>query len=145
MKKIYDWLTGGVLKEVGGILDDLVTTKEEKLNIEVKLKEIALKASLESQKLQSSIISDEAKGNFLQRSWRPIVMLCFTLIVVFHYFLYPILLTFGNFPELPLLTVDFWGLLQIGIGGYVGGRTIEKVVPQILDYKKTKIDKDANV
>ena len=30
MKKIIQWLTGGVIKEVGGVIDKLTTTEEEK-------------------------------------------------------------------------------------------------------------------
>jgi len=32
MKKIWQWLTGSVIKEVGSVIDDLTTTKEEKLS-----------------------------------------------------------------------------------------------------------------
>jgi len=32
MKKIIQWLTGGVIKEVGDVIDKLTTTKEEKLD-----------------------------------------------------------------------------------------------------------------
>jgi hypothetical protein len=31
MKKIFEWLTGGVIKEVGNVIDKITTTKEEKL------------------------------------------------------------------------------------------------------------------
>tara|TARA_R110002051_G_scaffold257435_5_gene316443 strand:+ start:31288 stop:31740 length:453 start_codon:yes stop_codon:yes gene_type:complete len=144
MKKIWDWLTGGVIKEVGTILDDLVTTKEEKLAISLKLQEIALKYAMDSDNLKASIILEEAKGNWLQRSWRPLIMLSFAAIVVFHYFLYPVLLAFNpELPDLPALGVNFWDLLQIGIGGYVVGRTAEKIVPQVLEYRKeTKKQKE---
>ena len=31
MKKIWEWLTGNVIKEVGDVIDKLTTTKEEKI------------------------------------------------------------------------------------------------------------------
>jgi hypothetical protein len=33
MSKIISWLTGGLIKEVGSVIDSLTTTKEEKLEI----------------------------------------------------------------------------------------------------------------
>lgn len=38
MKKIIQWLSGGVIKEVGDVIDKLTTTKEEKLLIKNKYK-----------------------------------------------------------------------------------------------------------
>ena len=32
MKKLWEWLTGNVIKEIGQVLDELITTEEEKLN-----------------------------------------------------------------------------------------------------------------
>ena len=75
---------------------------------------------------QKNIIISEASGNWLQRSWRPVVMLSFAFIVVYSYFVQP-----AFFPdsvniraELPS---DFWQLLNIGLGGYVIGRSLEKI------------------
>ncbi len=60
--------------------------------------------------------------HWLQKSWRPIVMLAFTFIVLL-----------GAFIPIPLLenTSEFWNLLEIGLGGYVIGRSIEKVTGKI--------------
>ena len=68
---------------------------------------------------QSSIIQAEAQGNWLQRSWRPIIMLVFATIVLI-----------GTFFDLPILsdTSRFWDLLEIGLGGYVVGRSGEKIM-----------------
>ena len=40
MKKIIQWLSGGVIKEVGDVIDKLTTTKEEKLLIKKQIQEI---------------------------------------------------------------------------------------------------------
>ena len=37
MKKIFAWLTGGVIKEIGNVIDKLTTTEEEKLEIKKQL------------------------------------------------------------------------------------------------------------
>ncbi len=69
---------------------------------------------------RSRIIEAEAKGHgVLQRNWRPITMLTFLLLVVCDAFG---LLAFR-------LAEQAWTLLQIGLGGYVVGRSVEKVAP----------------
>jgi hypothetical protein len=49
MKKILQWLTGSVVKEVGQVLDNLTTTKEEKLEAQRLITEILEKADKEAQ------------------------------------------------------------------------------------------------
>ncbi len=44
MKKIWQWLTGNVIKEVGDVIDKLTTTKEEKLEAQRLITEILEKA-----------------------------------------------------------------------------------------------------
>ena len=76
--------------------------------------------------MQTDIIIAEAKGNWLQRSWRPILMLSFGFIVIYNKFAAPL---FGW--TIPVLEGEFWTLLQIGIGGYVVGRSAEKIADKI--------------
>ena len=123
MKKIFDWFGGSVVKDLLGGLDKLFTSKEEKIKAQNVIKEILVKKQIELQQLQTEIIVTEAKGNWLQRSWRPILMLAFGFIVIYVKFLGPVF-------ELPIppLENEFWNLLQLGIGGYVIGRTGEKMM-----------------
>ena len=123
MKKIFEWFGGSVVTDLLGGLDKLFTSKEEKIKAQNVIKEILVKKQIELQQLQTEIIVTEAKGNWLQRSWRPILMLAFGFIVIYVKFLAPVL-------ELPIppLENEFWNLLQLGIGGYVIGRTGEKMM-----------------
>tara|TARA_R110001592_G_scaffold355260_1_gene655662 strand:- start:36 stop:431 length:396 start_codon:yes stop_codon:yes gene_type:complete len=131
MKKIIDWFGGSVVKDLLGGLDKLFTSKEEKIKAENVIKQILVQKELELQKMQTEIIVTEAKGNWLQRSWRPILMLAFGFIVIYVKFLAPV---FGL--TIPELENEFWNLLQIGIGGYVIGRTGEKMMNSYADTKK---------
>lgn len=131
MKKIFDWFGSNVLKELLGGLDKLFTSKEEKIKAEALIKEIILSKQLELQRMQADIIIAEAKGNWLQRSWRPVLMLCFGFIVMYVKFFAPL---FGW--EIPELENEFWNLLQLGIGGYVVGRSAEKISKNITISKK---------
>ena len=126
MKKILDFLSGNVVKEIGGIIDNLFTNDEERINAKNKIIQVLKEKELELQKMQTDIIIAEAKGNWLQRSWRPILMLSFGFIVIYVKFIAPL---FGF--TIPPLENEFWNLLQLGIGGYVVGRSAEKISKNI--------------
>jgi len=126
MKKIIDWFGGTVVKDLMSGLDKLFTSKEEKILAENAIKQILVQKQLELQKMQTEIIVSESNGNWLQRSWRPILMLAFGFIVIYVKFLAPLF----NF-RIPELENEFWNLLQLGIGGYVVGRSAEKISKNI--------------
>ena len=80
------------------------------------------------------VIIAELAVSLLQRSWRPIVMLMFATIVVYTKFLAPVF-------RLPVaeLDSDFWILLEFGIGGFVIGRSLEKITKNVNQrFNKTK-------
>ena len=126
MNKIFKWFTGGLVKEVGNVIDKLFTTEEERLKAKNEIFKVLQEQQLELQKLQTEIIVTEANGNWLQRSWRPILMLAFGFIVIYVKFIAPLF----SLP-IPPLENEFWNLLQLGIGGYVVGRSVEKVAGNI--------------
>jgi len=131
MKKIVDWFGGSVVKDLLGGLDKLFTSKEEKIKAENVIKQILVQKELELQRMQTEIIVTEAKGNWLQRSWRPILMLAFGFIVIYVKFIAPLFDL-----RIPELENEFWNLLQLGIGGYVIGRTGEKMMNSYAETKK---------
>ncbi len=95
----------------------------------IKGKEITpdklLEVYLEVAKLQTSVLTAEMSGNWLQRSWRPLLMLMIMSIIMNNYILFP------YFPEkLEMLDLpnDLWEILKLGLGGYVVGRSVEKAV-----------------
>jgi len=134
MGKVMEWFSGSLVKDVLGGLDGLITSKEERLQAEIALKQIFATKELELQKMQADIIIAEASGNWLQRSWRPILMLSFGFIVIYVKFIGPL---FGL--TIPPLENEFWNLLQLGIGGYVIGRTGEKMMDSFtLDKRRRK-------
>jgi len=126
MNKIFKWFTGGLVKEVGNVIDKLFTSEEERLKAKNEIFKVLQEQQLELQKLQTEIIVTEANGNWLQRSWRPILMLAFGFIVIYVKFIAPLF----SLP-IPPLENEFWNLLQLGIGGYVVGRSVEKVAGNI--------------
>jgi|TARA_R110002110_G_scaffold160681_1_gene359136 hypothetical protein len=127
MKKILSWFSGGLVTEVGKVIDNLFTSDEERLNAKNEVFKVLQEQKLKLQQLQTEIILAEANGNWLQRSWRPILMLSFGFIVIYVKFIAPLF----SLP-IPPLEDEFWDLLQLGIGGYVVGRSVEKVAKNII-------------
>ena len=126
MKKIIQWFSKGVIGEIGKVIDDLFTSEEERLHAKNEIFKVLQEQQLELQKLQTEIIVSEANGNWLQRSWRPILMLAFGFIVIYVKFVAPLFDL-----KIPELENEFWNLLQLGIGGYVIGRSAEKIAGKI--------------
>ena len=120
---------GEIFKPAAKLIDDLHTSDEEKLTLKNKLtviqNEMHSKVIDYETKLlasQSSIIIAEASGqSWMQSSWRPLTMLTFLGLVVFD--------SFGWLAN--PLAAEAWTLLQIGLGGYVTGRSIEKVAVKL--------------
>ncbi len=118
LSKIFSKGAKDILDSSGKIIDNIATSDQEKLNAKNQLSKIVLDSLGDIHKHQRDVIMSETQGNWLQRSWRPLVMLTFAGIVVA-----------GAFVDIPYLENDskFWVLLEIGLGGYVIGRSVEKV------------------
>jgi len=138
------WLN--FVEPVTNLIDDLFTSDEERQVAFNELKLIQNMAQsqvlelegkvveLQGQVLaaQAQIITAEAKGeSWLQRSWRPITMLTFLVLIICDSFGW---LEFR-------LSEKAWELLKLGIGGYVIGRTVEKAAPGVKQGIKSVIEK----
>jgi len=131
MKKILEFFSANVIGEIGKVIDNLFTSDEERINAKNKIFQLLQEKELELQKMQTDIIIAEAKGNWLQRSWRPILMLSFGFIIIYSKFIAPLFDL-----AIPELELEFWELLKIGIGGYVIGRSAEKIANSVTITKK---------
>lgn len=125
--KIFGKAGSEITKSIGDTINTLSTSDEEKLNAKNKLTEIVMSQLNEAMRLQQNIIVSESQGNWLQRSWRPVLMLSFGFIIMYQYFLSQIF----NLPKVDL-PEQFWYLLELGIGGYVIGRSVEKVTDKVV-------------
>lgn len=77
---------------------------------------------------QSDIVKTEASSNhWLAANWRPILMLTFGALIVARWFGWAA----PNLSEAEY--IKLWDIVQLGLGGYVVGRSVEKVVPAIAD------------
>lgn len=100
-------------------------TEEQRTKLEALKTEI--NAALQITQGQVSIIVAEAQGGgFLQRNWRPFTMLVFLGLIVGRF----LGLEASNFGVAE--SEHLFSLVELGLGGYVVGRTVEKVaVPAI--------------
>lgn len=122
-------LLTSLFEPVGKLIDDIHTSEEERLQIKAKMLALQIKAAQQAQeyqlellKSQSKIITAEAQGQgVLQRNWRPVTMLVFLGLVVLD--------SVGVLPN--PLSEHAWTLLQLGLAGYVVGRSGEKIVDRM--------------
>ena len=113
-----------VLNLGGKVLDKFVQDKDLAQKLKAEMTIAAMNGDLKELEAQVSIITTEAQGNWLQRSWRPLTMVWFSILLGMYWF--------GFAPDYLIdnpATVDqLFGLLKLGIGGYVLGRSVEKSV-----------------
>ena len=116
--------TDKVIDSVGGIIDDLVTTKEEKIIAKTKLKEVMNSYKIELEKNITARWVADSNGNMLTRSVRPLVLIFLIVCTM--------LLVFIDSGSIAFQVEDKWtDLLQLTlitvIGAYFGGRSVEKL------------------
>jgi hypothetical protein len=124
MNKLFAWLTGGVIKEVGNVIDKFTTTKEEKLEANRQIQIILETAEANAQReVTSRWESDMNSDSWLAKNIRPMVLVYLTFIFTLLAF------TDGNIGEfkiakeyIPIIQT----LLVTAYGAYFVGRSWEK-------------------
>ena len=85
-----------------------------------------MKQLIASQDQIGDIIKTEAASeHWLTANWRPITMLVFVGLIVARWF--GVAAPGLTEPEY----LKLWSIVEIGIGGYVIGRTVEKTIPDV--------------
>jgi len=135
-----------IIDRAGKVIDNITSTDDEKNQAKTDLSSIVLESLSSLQDAQHKVALAEVKGNALQRNWRPVVMVSFAFIVFYTYFLQPAF--FPNAIKVSeTLPEKFWDLLELGLGGYVIGRSMEKVAHNLtknadISFLKKKDRKD---
>lgn len=112
-----------MIKPIADVISEFIPDpdKAKQLEADIQLKLLTMRAS--DIAAARDVIVAEAQGeSWLQRSWRPITMLIFTALIVAHWLGY----TAANLPNDQVLAL--LDIVQIGLGGYVVGRSLEKGV-----------------
>ena len=133
-------MIGALIPVLAPILGDVVKRilpedKDKAAEIERELSMQLMMNSATVEKAAADVILAEAKsGSWLASSWRPILMLVITAIVAWNFLFAPLielavaLITNDQIPLAIDLPSELWTLLTVGVGGYVMGRSGEKIV-----------------
>ena len=135
-------IISSIFKPAADLIDNLHTSEEEKLLAKNGLMLIQGRAVSEAVELEMAelnakrdiIVSEAKSDSWLTRSWRPVVMLMLMFCIMAYWF--------GFTPDDTKFTeeiiLSMFGLVKIGVGGYIASRGIEKVAPKLLAAFKKK-------
>lgn len=125
-------MIGTLISALAGPVDKLVgrfagsQEEKDKAIADFRLAVVAQEGAIRD--AAASIVLAEARGeSWLQRNWRPLMMLVIVAIIANNYLLYPYFVAFGLPGVMLDLPETLWELMKIGLGGYVVGRSAEKV------------------
>lgn len=119
-------LLGGLFDLAGKVFDKIFPNPQQAAEAKLKLFEMQQAGELKLLEGQVEIITAEARSeSWLAASWRPITMLVFTGLIVARWFGWAA-------PNLsPEEYIKLWSIVELGLGGYVIGRSAEKIAPAI--------------
>ena len=124
MKKLLSLLTGGLIKDVGNVIDKLTTTDEERLTAKKKIQELLEKADQDAQtQITERWKLDMQSDSFLSKNIRPLVLIYLTVIFTALAFFDG---NIGGFKVAEEYIPIFQSLLITVYGAYFVGRTWEK-------------------
>jgi len=125
LSKIFSSGAGELIKGVGGVIDNLHTSEEERLAAETKIKDLVMGYEAEMQKqITERWKMDMNSDSWLSKNIRPLVLVFLVVSTV--------LMIFIDAGAINFEVEDKWtDLLQLVlitvIGAYFGGRSLEKV------------------
>tara|TARA_R100000388_G_scaffold87750_2_gene67763 strand:+ start:904 stop:1296 length:393 start_codon:yes stop_codon:yes gene_type:complete len=125
LNKIFSAGAGDLVKNVGGVIDNLTTTKEEKLEAERKIKELIANYEVEMERnITARWEADLKSDSWLSKNVRPMTLIFLIVCTMLLIFIDAGAINFNvkdsyvDLLQLVLITV---------IGAYFGGRSLEKV------------------
>jgi hypothetical protein len=130
-------LVAKLIEPVTKVIDSLVVTADERGQLRLAFADMQAKLAgqivdFEVQLAQSraSAITAEASAEWaITATWRPLMMLSFGVMLWW----YALAAMFGfPPPDLEAVPQELWDLMKLGIGGYVAGRSTEKIVKTVM-------------
>ena len=114
-------LIGAIGGKVLDVVDQVVEDKDAANKLKFQIQKQLMETKSSELEAQAKIVLAEAQGSWLQRNWRPLLMVTFAGLVVAHWFGF----TAPNVPE--SVQNSLLNIVMVGVGGYVMGRSAEKV------------------
>ncbi|MBL4865290.1 MAG: hypothetical protein JKY67_02815 [Pseudomonadales bacterium] len=124
-------LVKSFLPGVFNVIDKAVEDKDQAAKLKSEIQLSILSHNSKAMETAAGVVIAEAQGHsWLQRNWRPLLMLVFAGLLVARWF--------GLTEEIDVaLEIELMQLLKIGIGGYVVGRSGEKIADAYLKTQKS--------
>jgi hypothetical protein len=118
---------------VSKIVGNLFPDPEAKAKAEQEVLQQLLEHRQQIESAAASIIKTEAAStHWLASNWRPLTMIVFVALIVARWFGW-------SAPNLaPEEYLMLWEIVKLGLGGYIIGRSVEKITPNIVDVLKNK-------
>ena len=117
-------------------VDKAIPDKDLAEKLKAQLNTQLIQSGTEELKAAASIVEAEAKSNWFVAGWRPTLMYVLIFILVWNYILGPIIKVFTGTVITFELPGDVWTLLNVGLGGYVVGRSGESIARTIANKNK---------
>lgn len=118
---------------IGNVLDKVLPDPAQAAAAKLKLLELEQNGQFRELEAKAGIIKQEAASeHWLAASWRPITMLTFVGLITARW------LGFSTEGLSEAEVLKLWDIVELGIGGYVVGRSVEKVAPSIADALRKK-------
>lgn len=119
-------MVGDIINLGTTIIDKLFPDKAKADEAKLRLLELQQAGELKELEAKAQIVNTEAAStHWLAANWRPLTMLTFVALIVARWFGWAA-------PELSEAEyLKLWSIVELGLGGYVVGRSLEKLVPSI--------------
>lgn len=125
---MFPAIIGALAPIVGKVIDRAVPDQKEAQRIKTEVLSGMMEHEAAELEAKTKVLVTELSGSWLQRNWRPLLMMTIVTIIANNYLIAPYLsAVFGVGIALDL-PERLWDLMTIGVGGYVAGRTGEKMV-----------------
>jgi len=129
---IQQLLTAGLGKTIDNVLGRFFEDKDKAAQAAQELRLSMLDHEQTAQKVARDVVVAEAKSeHWVTSAWRPIIMLMFGVMIANNFIIAPYMDAFLGTNVMFDMPDQAWSLLSVGLGGYVVGRSAEKVAKEM--------------
>jgi hypothetical protein len=119
-------LLAALVPMAGEILDRVIPDQAERDRVKAAFTSELLNYRGRELEAAASVVRAEAQGeSWLQRNWRPLLMILFGAIIANNYVVAPYMQMLFAFSVTLEIPPAMWELLKLGVGGYIVGRSAE--------------------
>ena len=119
-----------IIGPIIGLISKFVPDSDKQAELAAQLE----KEMTKQMELQASVIKQEAQLGGWAAKWRPMTMIAFVMMIIGHWVMYdvvPFIIVVFDIqfwtPQDPGFTTGLLDVVKLGLGGYIGGRSVEKV------------------